>query len=148
MKKSFALLALLSLGLVSRVAAVDAPPTEVVMMDHAKVDDAFAKNLPLLINSSYKVLAGRRVMPGQVEIHDKDTDVIFVTEGTATFVTGGVTKDAKPTDPGEIRGTSTTGGTVHHLTKGDVIIVPAGVPHWFSEVPGTFLYFVVKVTQK
>lgn len=149
MKKSFAILALLSLGLVSRVAAVDAPPTEVVMIDHTKVDDAFSKNLPLLINSSYKVLAARRAgMPGQVEIHEHDTDVIFVTEGSATFVTGGTTKDAKPTDPGEIRGTSTTGGTVHHLTKGDVIIVPAGVPHWFTEVPGTFLYFVVKVTQK
>lgn len=147
--KSFALLALLSLGLAARAAAADAPPTEVVMIDHAKVDDAFSKNLPLLINSSYKVLAARRAgVPGQVEIHEHDTDVIFVTEGTATFVTGGVTKDAKPTDPGEIRGTSTTGGTVHHLTKGDVIIVPAGVPHWFTEVPGTFLYFVVKVTQK
>lgn len=147
MMKSFAFLALLSLGLVSRAAAVDAPPTETLMIDHAKVTDAFSKNLPLLVNSSYKVLAGRRVAPGQVEIHEHDTDIIYVTEGTATFVTGGTTKDAKPTDPGEIRGTSTTGGTVHHLTKGDVIIVPAGVPHWFSEVPGTFLYFVVKVTR-
>ena len=37
-----------------------------------------------------------------------------------------------------------TGGDVHQLKKGDVIIVPAGVPHWFKEVSNPFLYYVVK----
>jgi quercetin dioxygenase-like cupin family protein len=31
------------------------------------------------------------------------------------------------------------------LVKGDVIIVPTGVPHWFKEVGGTLLYYTIKV---
>lgn len=150
--KSTALIALLALGLVSRAAAADAPPpaappTDVVLLDHAKIDDAFAKGMPLLINTSYKIQAGRRVMPGKVEIHEHDTDIFYVTEGSATFVTGGTAVGGKTTKPGEILGDTITGGVTRHLTKGDVIVIPAGVPHWFTEVSGTFLYLVVKVTK-
>jgi mannose-6-phosphate isomerase-like protein (cupin superfamily) len=147
MKKS-ALIALLALGFAGRIVAADAPPTDVVVYDHAKVDDAFAKGLPLLINSAYKIQAGRRVMSGQVEIHTSDTDIFFVTEGTATIVTGGKAENTKETAAGEIRGDKITGGVTRHLAKGDVVVIPAGVPHWINEVSGTFLYFVVKVTNK
>lgn len=150
--KSTALIALLALGLVSRITAADAPPpaappVEVVVFEHAKVDDAFAKGLPLLANTSYKISAGRRVMAGKVEIHEHDTDIFYVTEGSATFVTGGTAVGGATTKPGEILGEKITGGVTRHLTKGDVIVIPAGVPHWFTEVSGTFLYFVVKVTK-
>ena len=145
--KSSALIALFALGLVARAVAADSPPTDAVLLDHAKVDDAFAKCLPLLINTSYKIQAGRRVMPGNVEVHTSDTDIFYVTEGSATFVTGGTTEGGKTTAPGEIRGDKIAGGVAHRLTKGDVIVIPAGVPHWFTEVSGTFLYFVVKVTK-
>jgi mannose-6-phosphate isomerase-like protein (cupin superfamily) len=145
--KSIALLAFLALGFASRAAAVDAPPTDVMMFDHAKVDDSFAKGLPLLINSSYKISAGRRVMAGTVEFHERDTDIIYVTEGTATFVTGGTMVEPKPTGPNEVHATAITGGVAHRLVKGDMIVIPAGTPHWFKEVPGTFLYLLIKVTK-
>ena len=145
--KTSALIALLALGLASRLAAADAPPTDVVVFDHAKVDNTFAKGGPLLINTSYKVQAGRRVMPGKVEIHEHDTDIFYVTEGSATIVTGGTAENAKATGPGEMLGEKITGGTPRKLTKGDVIIIPNGVPHWFTEVSGTFLYLVIKVTK-
>ena len=150
--KTSAFIALLVLGLASRAAAADAtpvaaPPTDVVIFDHAQVDAAFAKGLPLLINSAYKIQAGRRVMGGVVEIHEHDTDVLWVTEGSATLVTGGKATGTKPTGPGEIRGEKIEGGVTRHVTKGDIIVIPPNVPHWFNEVSGTFLYFVVKVTQ-
>jgi mannose-6-phosphate isomerase-like protein (cupin superfamily) len=145
--KPIALVALLACGFASRAAATDAPPTDVMQFEHAKVDDAFAKGLPLLINTSYKISAGRRVMAGTVEFHARDTDIIYVTEGTATFVTGGTMVEPKPTGPNEVHATAITGGVTHHLTKGDMIVVPAGTPHWFSEVPGTFLYLLIKVTK-
>jgi mannose-6-phosphate isomerase-like protein (cupin superfamily) len=152
MKTSLLLLAMLALGLVVRVVAADAPPiaappTSVVVFDHAKVEDAFAKGLPLLINSSYKIQAGRRVMAGVVEIHEHDTDILWVTEGSATLITGGTVPGAKPTQAGEIRGEKIEGGVTRHVTKGDIIVIPPNVPHWFNEVSGTFLYFVVKVTK-
>ena len=136
-----------SLALGTRLSAVEAPPTEVVVLDHAKVDAAFAKGLPMLINSSYKIQAGRRVVPGNVEIHNADTDILFVTEGEATIVTGGTAVDPKATAAGELRAEKIAGGVSRHLSKGDVIVIPTGVPHWFTEVNGTFLYFVVKVTK-
>ena len=141
------LLALSCLGFTARVVAADAPPTEVVVLDHAKIDAAFAVGMPLLVNSSYKVQAGRRVTAGNVEVHASDTDIFYVTEGEATIVTGGKPVDAKPTGPGEVRAEKITGGVARHLAKGDVIVIPAGVPHWFTEVSGTFLYLVVKVTK-
>ena len=94
---------------------------------------------------NYMVHASLRDAPGVAEIHELDTDIIYVLDGTATFVTGGTAVDTKTTGPGEIRGTVIRGGESRRLSKGDVIIVPNGVPHWFKEVQGSLLYFVVKV---
>ena len=74
-----------------------------------------------------------------------DADIIHVLEGTATFVTGGTVENAKSTAPGEIRGTAIRNGEERRIAKGDVLIVPAGTPHWFKDVPGPLDYYVVKV---
>lgn len=150
--KFTSLIVALLIGLVSRVAAADTPPvanppTDPVLFDHVKVDDAFAKGLPLLVNSSYKIQASRRVVAGQAEVHASDTDIFYVTEGSATIVTGGKVDGGKEAGLGETRGDKITGGTPRHLAKGDVFVVPAGVPHWFSEVNGTFVALVIKVTK-
>ena len=55
-------------------------------------------------------------------------------EGEALYVTGGKMIDGKQTRPGEWLGASIEGGVEHRLKKGDVIVVPAGTPHWFKEV--------------
>jgi mannose-6-phosphate isomerase-like protein (cupin superfamily) len=98
-------------------------------------------------DKNYKVLTARRDKPGEVEIHTLDTDVIYVLEGSDTFVTGGTAVNAKTTAPNELRGTSIEGGETRELKKGDVVIVPKGVPHCFTGTPSPvpFLYFVVKV---
>jgi mannose-6-phosphate isomerase-like protein (cupin superfamily) len=92
----------------------------------------------------YSIATSRRDKPGVVEIHLRNNDLMFVQEGSATFVTGGTVVSPHSTDPDEIRGESIVGGDVHELSKGDVIVVPAGTPHWFKEVRGTFLAYVVK----
>ena len=79
------------------------------------------------------------------EIHELDTDIIYVLDGTATFITGGKSVDSKQIASNEFRGSSIDGGDTRQLKKGDVVIVPKGVPHWFQKVDGTFLYYVVKV---
>lgn len=145
--KSPAWIALLALGLMRSATAAEPAPTDVVLLDHAKVDAAFAQGGPLLANASYKVSAGRRVAPGNVELHTQDTDIFYILDGSATFVTGGTIVEPAQTGPGEVRGKAITGGVPRHLAKGDVIVIPKGVPHWFTEVSGPFLYFVVKVTQ-
>ena len=112
-----------------------------------EVDDSFAKGAVLLDghDSNYAIHTSRRDKPGMVEVHNKDADVIHVLEGKATFVTGGTLVDGKEVAQDEIRGASIQGGETVHLAKGDVIVVPAGTPHWFKEVTAPFLYYTVKV---
>jgi quercetin dioxygenase-like cupin family protein len=89
--------------------------------------------------------ASRREAPGMAEIHDKDADLVYVLDGEATIVTGGSAVNLKTTAPGEHRGSSIEGGETRRLKKGDVMLIPAGAPHWFREVTNPFLYYVVKV---
>jgi len=141
------LLTVLTSGLIYSAAAADTPSTGVIQIDNQAVAAAFAKGSLLVKTNNFKVMAGRRVAPGEVEIHEKDTDVFYITEGSATFVTGGTAVNPHTVSPDELRATELKGGEPHHLTKGDVIIIPNGVPHQFTEVSGTFLYFVVKVSK-
>ena len=126
-------------------AAVSHGPAPVTFFDGAQVRAAFDKGAVLFNQGeSYMVHASRRDKPGMAEIHTMDADIVYVLDGTATLVTGGTAIDAKTTEPDELRGSSISGGESHELKKGDVIIVPAGVPHWFKEVSNPFLYYVVK----
>jgi uncharacterized protein GlcG (DUF336 family)/quercetin dioxygenase-like cupin family protein len=124
------------------------PAPAVSYWEKNKVDEAFAKGAVLFDGSdgrNYMVHASRREKPGQAEVHTKDADVIYVLQGSATFITGGEAVDGKTIAPDEIRGSSINGGETRKITKGDVIIVPHGVPHQFLEVTDPFLYYVVKV---
>lgn len=124
-------------------AGVAAAP--VTYLDHAAVAAAFARGAPLLETPEYRVHASRRTEPGLIEVHEYETDVVYVLEGEATLVTGGRLLDGKVTAPGEIRGSQLEGGSVRQLAPGDVVVVPRGVPHWFREIgKAPFLYFVVK----
>jgi uncharacterized protein GlcG (DUF336 family)/mannose-6-phosphate isomerase-like protein (cupin superfamily) len=113
----------------------------------ADVAAAFAKGAVLFNGDgrNYMVHASRREKAGMAEVHEKDADVIYVLDGSATFVTGGTVVDGKTVEPGEIRGASINGGETRKLVKGDVIIVPNNTPHWFKEVSGPLTYYVVKV---
>jgi len=123
------------------ITFLDEKPT---FVDSKDVAAAFANDGTLAETSGYKVNASRRDSPGQVEIHTRATDVIYVVQGSATFVTGGKAIDPKEIAPSEIRGRTIDGGQEHQISKGDVVIVPAGLPHWFKKVRGPFLYFVCK----
>jgi len=119
----------------------------VLFFDKERVSASFSQGAVLLdgANRNYMVNTSRRDKPGLAEIHTLDTDIIYVTEGTAIFVTGGTAVAPKEIEANEIRGSSIDGGETRRLTKGDVIVVPNGVPHWFKEVDGTFLYYTIKV---
>jgi uncharacterized RmlC-like cupin family protein len=140
----FSLLVLAFLTTAALLTGGDGQPP-VTYIGHEKVDAALAHGGSLLKASDLIVLCSHRTEAGKVEVHDKETDVIYVVDGEATFVTGGKMVGGKVTTPGQWLGTDIQGGLVHHLTKGDVIVVPAGIPHWYKDVPHSVSYFVVKV---
>jgi glc operon protein GlcG len=128
--------------------AMSSSSQDVTYFKNSAVTESFAKGAVLYDGQgvNYQVHTSRRAVPGQAEIHTRETDVIYVLDGEATFVTGGKAVDAKETAPDELRGSRIDGGETRKLVKGDVIIVPAGVPHWFKEIQGEFHYYVVKVS--
>ena len=119
-------------------AAVDSKVTYIAAEQVAKGGSlATAPNLSITV--------AHRAEPGMVEVHDKETDTFYVLDGSATIVTGGTMVGGSVTGPGQHRGTDITGGQAQRIAKGDVMVIPAGVPHWFKEVPSSIDYYVVKV---
>jgi glc operon protein GlcG len=146
MKLSLTLTALFATALL--LVAADAPG--VTFVSHDKANAALSKSgaQPLVKAPDLIVSGGFRDKAGQVEVHDVETDTFHVIDGEATLVTGGTIVGKKETGPGQYLGTDVKGGQTHKLTKGDVIVIPAGTPHWFKEVPKSISYYVVKVIKK
>jgi mannose-6-phosphate isomerase-like protein (cupin superfamily) len=140
-----ALLAILILVAAGAMTGAGGAAPSVTFIDHAKVAASLAKGGDLVKAPDLTVLGAHRNGAGQVEVHDKETDVMYVVAGEATLVTGGTMIGGKVTAPGQWRGTEIQGGHAQHLVKGDVIVIPAGIPHWFKEVPQSISYYVVKV---
>lgn len=93
----------------------------------------------------YTMLAFRQASGGG-ELHENFADIFFILDGHATVVTGGKIVGEKSTGPGEIRGKSVEGGTRQEVRAGDVVHIPAGMPHQTLVSDGeTVTYFVVKV---
>jgi mannose-6-phosphate isomerase-like protein (cupin superfamily) len=122
-----------------------ADPAPVTYVDATKVAVALEKGGPLAKGDDFTVSGARRTGPGQVEVHEKETDIFYIVDGEATFVTGGKMIGGKQTRPDQWLGQNIEGGETHHLAKGDVITIPAGTPHWFKEVPKSINYYMVKV---
>jgi mannose-6-phosphate isomerase-like protein (cupin superfamily) len=107
------------------------------------------------------VLGGRasvamlhRVKPeASALIHDRVTETYYILQGSGTMVTGGSLGDPKPTDLTRLNaGMSQTGarqgGESRRVGPGDIIIVPAGTPHSFSQLDGPISYLVYRFEPK
>ena len=125
----------------------------VTYIESQKVSASFAKGAVLVGEDetmmhaarNYMVHASHRDKAGVVEIHEYDTDIVYVLKGSATLITGGTPEGTKTIAPHEFRAPTVNGGETRKLVPGDVVIIPNGVPHWFKEVEAPFDYYVVKV---
>jgi mannose-6-phosphate isomerase-like protein (cupin superfamily) len=133
--------------IVGVVLTADGVPTTVSYIPHDKVSATMAKGGSIINDHGLIVLAQRRGM-GEVEVHEKTNHVFIIVEGEATFVVGGTLVDPRQTGPDQRRAPSVQGGQTYHLTKGDVITIPAKTPHWFKEVSTqTIAYYAVNLEQ-
>jgi mannose-6-phosphate isomerase-like protein (cupin superfamily) len=142
MRRLLFVTSLMAIGVV--LIAAQAPST-VTYADHDKVANAIANGGQLANGPDFAISMAKRNGPGQVEVHDRETDTFYVIDGEATFVTGGTMIGGRVSRPNQQLGTDIQGGQTHRLTKGDVIVIPAGIPHWFKEVQKPFTYYMVKV---
>jgi mannose-6-phosphate isomerase-like protein (cupin superfamily) len=116
-------------------------------VDAAKPDDHKVRLDRVASWGNHSLLAIRRDGDGEAEVHDTQVDVIFVKSGEGTLVLGGTVVEPRTTGPGEIRGKSITGGVSKKMAAGDVIHIPAKIPHQML-VPKSLSFEVVKVDSK
>ena len=106
-------------------------------------------------NLAVGVIHRKQTPPGVAAVHFKVSEIYHVMDGAGTLVTGGTMVNAKPRPadaisvrledgPGE-SGTAIQGGVTRRIKAGDVVVIPAGVPHWFSEIEGSITYVVMRV---
>ena len=93
-------------------------------------------NQTFLQLAPYNVSMEHRVnVPQNASVHDKEAELFYVIDGSATLVTGG--KLVNPTRTGDNQSAATVeGGTAKRMGKGDFFLVPEGTPHWFSKIDG------------
>jgi mannose-6-phosphate isomerase-like protein (cupin superfamily) len=119
---------------------------------HAIAGKLAAKNAPfadtdLAQYKDHRTMLAVRKATGSAEFHAHDADIFYVVCGSATLVTGGKLVHEKTLKPGELRGSSISGGVRHTISAGDVVHIPARTPHWLLVNGGKpFAYFVVKVS--
>jgi mannose-6-phosphate isomerase-like protein (cupin superfamily) len=150
---------LLTIGIVTaRAIAQDAAktadtysPDTLMAMEKTlaqKTDASGFASQPIKKYSTDYTLLAFRSQSGKAELHEKFADFYFVVDGNATLVSGGTIVNAKTTAPGEVRGDSIQDGKETKLKKGDIVHIPADIPHQLTLAKGdTFQYFVIKVQE-
>ena len=89
-----------------------------------------------------------RKKDGRAEVQENHPDVLFVVHGKAKLLIGGTVQDGNTVSPGEIRGKAVVNGVETILNQGDIVHIPATLPHQLLPEGGNFLYFVLKVKEK
>ena len=113
-----------------------------IVRDKAKAAPQDQVSAAVTNEDAYRINMVHRNTPGVAMAHAtgpaKGTEVHYIIEGSATVITGGSIMHPA--------GTTTTieGGVVHHLTKGDVLVIQAGTPHWYKEVTSPVTYLEVR----
>lgn len=95
---------------------------------------------------AYTVIQLRRTSSGEVEVHGEWDDVMLVQQGAGTLLSGGEVSGGRQTAPGEVRGGQINGGARRLLAPGDMVTVPAGIPHQMLLEGGqSITYLIIKV---
>jgi mannose-6-phosphate isomerase-like protein (cupin superfamily) len=86
-----------------------------------------------------------RTAVGPAAVHEKEAEMFYVLDGSATMVTGGKLTEEKRANVENLNGTGIEDGMSRTVSKGDFIIVPENTPHWFSQINGTIVLMTIHV---
>lgn len=91
----------------------------------------------LLELAPYNVNIEYRVAVANAAVHEREAELFYVVDGSATIVTGGTLVKGTRTNAENLSGAGIEGGKAQRVAKGDFVMVPEGTPHWFSAIDGT-----------
>jgi len=154
-------LALLVVGLVAGAGAVRAadPPGfhhwkaaelkqhDAELSKHVGEDHSSRETLHDYGDHRFRMLY--RDADGNPEQHDAIIDIVYVQSGEGSLMLGGTMVGKRSTTPGEWLGTRLEGGDTHPLAAGDILHIPAAVPHSFLVPKGKHItYVLLKIPAK
>ena len=161
MRVALALFCTLSVGAMSAVhaqnpASSTPPVSNAVQILTTTNLAALADSLPAGAATSHQIMRweglsnmfSRRDTSGVNERHEQFTDIFVVQRGRARLRYGGTADGERAMSPGEWKGGTIRGGTEAELKPGDIVVIPAGIPHQLLLPPHeSFYYFVFKVAK-
>ena len=112
--------------------------------DQANMVQPILQNAPYNANLEYRVGG----INANASVHEREAEMFYVVEGTGTMITGGKLKEERRTNPENLSGTGIDGGNRRRVAKGDYVMVPAGVPHWFGEIDGALVLMSIHLPMK
>jgi|SRR5579864_5581412 len=143
-----ALFAILILSAAPAAFTQEGVPAAIHYVPHDQAAAVMAKGGPIVSDPGLLVLANRRGA-GAVEYHEHTNHIFIIVDGEATFIVGGTMVGAKRTKPDQMTAESIEGGQTFHLSKGDVITIPAKTPHWWKEISTkTVGYYAINIESK
>jgi mannose-6-phosphate isomerase-like protein (cupin superfamily) len=158
-----AIVSALAVGLCASVALAQAPPPAPKLFTSAGDLTAMIANAkatrkpdqanmvqPILQLAPYNANLEYRVagINANASVHEKEAEMFYVVEGSGTIVTGGKLKEERRTNPENLSGTGIDGGMRRRVAKGDFIMVPEGVPHWFGEIDGALVLMSIHLPKR
>ena len=121
--------------------ASDLKGHDAALSTHVGADHSSRETLADYTSHRFRMLY--RDADGNPEQHDAIIDIVFVESGEGTLVLGGTMAGRRTTTAGEWVGTRLDGGDRHALGAGDIVHIPAGIPHSFLVPTGKHLTYVL-----
>ncbi|HEX5229837.1 MAG TPA: cupin domain-containing protein [Bryobacteraceae bacterium] len=154
--RAFAITLILTLGAALAWTQQAPPPTKTyssasdvaALMAKAKADHKDGQ--PIVVENilrlaPYSANLEYRTSVGPAAVHEKEAEMFYVIDGSATLMTGGKLTEEKRTNAENLTGKGIEGGSSQKLAKGDFAIVPEGTPHWFSAIDGRIVLMSIHV---
>lgn len=107
------------------------------------------QSAPLLKLAPYNVNIEYRTAGAPAAVHETEAEFFYVIDGSGTFVTGGQLVEPRRTNPENLTAPKgISGGTSAHVSKGDFMLVPQGVPHQVSAVDSPLTLMTLHLPRK
>jgi mannose-6-phosphate isomerase-like protein (cupin superfamily) len=129
---------------IAALAAGDDPPAATFKTEAQLTAALTAATTDMLtsavsINDHHRINLVKRTKAAGATAHEGFTELHHIVEGSGTIVVGGTLMRATGG-----RGGSATiqGGVSRHVSKGDVVLVPSGMPHWYKDLDGASITYL------
>jgi mannose-6-phosphate isomerase-like protein (cupin superfamily) len=145
---------LAALGMTAVVTTADGPPAATYKVG-SELTAALAAGQatpdmltsPVAISDRHRINLIKRTKAAGAVAHEGFAELHHIVEGSGTLVTGGAIVRATGAGRGS-GGATIQSGVSRHVAKGDVILIPPGMPHWYKDLDGTITYLEVRWEEK